>query len=89
MEATRKYPAIHEIELTSEEHYHGLIELTKKDDDIIPLFIKTPSGELEIIGSFSDKVQEIREGFKLVYLGKMFDLDVEDEEESVMITESD
>ncbi|WP_445383609.1 cation:proton antiporter [Robiginitalea sp. IMCC43444] len=89
MEATRKYPAIHEIELTSEEHYHGLIELTKKDDDIIPLFIKTPSGSLEIIGSFSNKVQEIREGFKLVYLGKMFDLDVEDEEESVMITESD
>ena len=89
METTRKYPAIHEIELTSEEHYHGLIELTKKDDDIIPLFIKTPSGSLEIIGSFSDNVQEIREGFKLVYLGKMFDLDVEDEEESVMITESD
>ncbi|WP_445386403.1 cation:proton antiporter [Robiginitalea sp. IMCC44478] len=89
METTRKYPAIHEIELTSEEHYHGLIELTRKDDDIIPLFIKTPSGSLEIIGSFSDNVQEIREGFKLVYLGKMFDLDVEDEEESVVITESD
>ncbi|WP_276389002.1 cation:proton antiporter [Eudoraea chungangensis] len=76
MEATRRYPAIHEIDLEGEEHYQQLIDITNKDDEIIPIFIKSPDGKISIISSFNNNHQNINEGFKLVYLGKMFDLDI-------------
>lgn len=76
MEATRRYPAIHEIELEGEAHYHQLIDITNKDDEIIPIFIKSPDGKISIISSFNNNHQNINDGFKLVYLGKMFDLDI-------------
>jgi NhaP-type Na+/H+ or K+/H+ antiporter len=75
MEATRRYPAIHEIDLKDGKHYGQLIDISNKDNDIIPLFIKAPDGNLRIISSFSGKFNSITEGYKLVYLGKMFDLD--------------
>ena len=62
MEAVRKYPAIHEIALKDKENYDGLIEITKADNDIIPLFLKTPEGELNIIPSFSKDFNDISEG---------------------------
>lgn len=80
MEATRHYPAIHEIELKDRQHYEGLIEITKAEDDIIPLFLKDPEGDLLIIPSYSKDFTDITEGFKLVYLGKVFDPDNEEEE---------
>ncbi|MGB5356048.1 MAG: cation:proton antiporter, partial [Eudoraea sp.] len=76
MEATRRYPAIHEIELKGEEHYQQLIEITNKDEEIVPIFIKSPNGKISIISSFNDNYQNISEGYKLVYLGKMFDADL-------------
>jgi hypothetical protein len=72
-ETVRKFPAIHEIELKDQEHYEGLIEITKADDHIIPIFFKAPGGELFIISSFSKEFKDIKEGSKLVYLGKMFE----------------
>ena len=75
MEAARKYPAIHEIALNSQEHYLDLIKITEADEDIIPIFIKTPEGELKIISSHSDQFKDIKNGYSLVYLGKMFDID--------------
>ncbi|EAR16626.1 MULTISPECIES: cation:proton antiporter [Robiginitalea] len=80
MEATRHYPAIHEIDLKDRQHYEGLIEITKAEDDIIPLFLKDPEGDLIIIPSYSKDFTDITEGFKLVYLGKVFDLDKEEDE---------
>ena len=71
-EAARKNPTIHEIALNDTEHYQGLIEITKADQDIVPLFLKSPSGELKIISAFSDQFKDIQEGYKLSYLGKMF-----------------
>lgn len=65
----QKYPTIHEIELQDNDHYNKLIEMTDKDIDIIPLFIKDNNGELDIISSYN-KDQEIKKGWKLVYLGK-------------------
>ena len=76
MEATRRYPAIHEIELKGEEHYQQLIEITNKDEEIVPIFIKSPNGKISIISSFNDNYQNISDGYKLVYLGKMFDADL-------------
>ncbi len=75
MEAARKYPAIHEIALNSQEHYLDLIKITEADEDIIPIFLKTPEGELKIISSHSDQFKDIKNGYSLVYLGKMFDID--------------
>ncbi len=72
-ETVRKFPSIHEIDLKDQEHYEGLIEITKADDHIIPIFLKAPDGELFIISSFSKDFKDITEGFKLVYLGKMFE----------------
>ena len=75
MEAARKYPAIHEIALNGQEHYQDLIDITETDEDIIPIFLKTPEGELKIISSHSDQFKDIKKGYRLVYLGKMFDID--------------
>ncbi|MDT0606298.1 cation:proton antiporter [Croceitalea rosinachiae] len=77
-DAARKYPSINEIELKDKEHYDGLIEVTKADNDIIPLFLKEDGGDLKIISSFSKEITDIKGGQKLVYLGKVFDFD-EDE----------
>ena len=64
-----------EIELKDKEHYEGLIEITKADKNIVPIFLKTPDGDLKIISSFSKEFEDIHEEYRLVYLGKMFDVD--------------
>ena len=77
-DAVRKYPSVNEIELKDAEHYNALIEITKTDNDIIPIFLKTPDNELKIISAFSKEViKDIKDDCKLVYLGKVFDFDKE------------
>ncbi|CAM4106761.1 cation:proton antiporter [Gillisia limnaea] len=68
-EISRNYPKINEIQLNSKQHYEGLIEISKTDPDIVPLFIKGVKGELRIIPSNNSEIQ-IDEGSQLVYLGK-------------------
>ncbi|WP_273568615.1 cation:proton antiporter [Maribacter halichondriae] len=75
-ETVRKYPAIHETTLKDKEQYEGLIEITKADENIIPLFLKSLDGDLKIISSFSTEFNDITEGYRLVYLGKSFEGDV-------------
>ncbi len=70
LELTFRYPSIHEINLTDKKHYENLIEVTKKDNDIIPLFIKDRKGILHIISSHNLKTETIKTGFQLVYMGK-------------------
>ncbi len=74
VEATRKYPEVHEIELNDQSHYDSLIEITKNNEDIIPIFLKTHDGDLKIMSSYSKEFKEIKEGYRLVYLGKPFDI---------------
>lgn len=74
-EVTRKYPSIQEIDINDESHYKGLIEITNNDKDIIPLFIKKEDGEFYIISSHNTEVDEVGENWKLVYLGKPFDVE--------------
>jgi len=71
-EAARKNPVINEIDLHDTDHYKGLIEITKADKDIIPLFLKSPDGDITIIPAFSKEFTGIQEGSKLAYLGKKF-----------------
>ncbi|NRR91426.1 sodium:proton antiporter [Winogradskyella undariae] len=75
MEVTRKYPAIQEVNIDDSEHYASLIELASKDQFVIPLFLKDDEGELHIISVYDTKAEDIGEGFKLVYLGKPFDVE--------------
>ncbi|MDT0620443.1 cation:proton antiporter [Croceitalea vernalis] len=77
-DAARKYPTINEIELTDKNHYSGLLEITKADNDIIPLFLKDTNGDLKIISAFGKENYDVQEGYKLVYLGKVFDFVAED-----------
>ena len=72
---TRKYPSINEIEIKDKEHYENLITLSGQDDDIIPMFLKDESDELHIIANFDKDYEEFTEGWKLVYLGKPFDVE--------------
>ena len=73
VETVRKYPKVHEIELEDQFHYDSLIEITKNDKDIIPIFLKTHDGDLKIMSSYSKEFKDIKKGYKLVYLGKAFD----------------
>lgn len=84
----RKYPKINEIKLNSREHYDGLIELTKTNPDVIPLFVKDNEGKLSIIPSKSKDV-EIEENYHMVYLGDILDVPVNKESESSVQTPSD
>ena len=72
-EAAREYPNIHEIELDDQSHYDSLIEITKNDENSIPIFLKTLDGDLKIMSSYSKEFKDIKKGYKLVYLGKAFD----------------
>ncbi len=75
METATAYPAIHEIELNNKRAYDRIIQLTGFDKNRIALFIKTPSGKLNPISSMNGKSEAITEGYKLVYLGKILDLE--------------
>lgn len=74
-EVTRHHPSIQEIEIEDKAHYDSLIEITNKDEDMIPLFIKDNEGELHIISSYNKEIEDIGEQYKLVYLGKPFDVE--------------
>jgi NhaP-type Na+/H+ or K+/H+ antiporter len=80
MEASRKYPVIHEIPLKNEAHFQELMNTMLSEEDIAPLFIKSPDGELHIIPAFNRSGQTIEKGYKLVYLGKIVDPDMEGDE---------
>jgi NhaP-type Na+/H+ or K+/H+ antiporter len=80
MEASRKYPAIHEIPLKNEAHLKDLMNTMLSEEDIAPLFIKSPDGELHIIPAFSRSGETAGKGYKLVYLGKKVGPDLEGDE---------
>lgn len=72
METIRSYPAIHEIDIKDKAHYDRLIDITLKEKDIIPVFTKSPNGSIEIIPANSKDFAPSEDGYKLVYLGKLF-----------------
>jgi len=79
---TRKFPNIQEIELRDKAHYDSLIEISNNDKDIIPLFIKNRESEIQIISSHNKDIENIKEKWRLVYLGKSFDVEEVASEES-------
>jgi NhaP-type Na+/H+ or K+/H+ antiporter len=75
-EVTRKYPSIQEIDINDAAHYKSLIEQTNNEKYTIPLFIKKEDGELDIISLKDTELEEVGKNWKLVYLGKPFDVEV-------------
>jgi hypothetical protein len=65
-----KYPVINETTVNSKKHYEEIIDKTINDKDMIPLFLKDNEDKLSIISSFSKEIENIENGYKLVYLGK-------------------
>jgi len=74
MDAVRKYPAINEIVITDKKHYDSLIDVSLKDNDIIPVFIKEPNGNIQILPAENKAFSPKEEGYQLVYLGKKVSL---------------
>ncbi len=68
----RRYPEIHEFKINSQEHYSGIIEITKADPDVVPIFIKKQNNSIQIVPADSQDV-EVDEGFVLVYIGRELD----------------
>lgn len=81
MDAARKNASIHEIDLRSASHFRKVYRQAKNKEDIVPLFLKSPDGQLHIIPAFAQSTAEIKEGYKLVYMGQVLD---EDDDESVV-----
>ena len=75
MEVVRKYPAIQEIDLKDKQHYDDLIDLTKEDNEIIPVFTKAPTGVIDIIPANRKDFSPNGKGYKLVYMGKTINTD--------------
>lgn len=75
MDTVRKYPAIREIDLKDKTHYEKLMDIAWKKRDVVPLFIKSPDGSLEIIPADGTEFDPKGKGFKLAYLGKAFAVD--------------
>ena len=70
---SKKYPSVQEVLIENKEHYQGIVELTKSDKDIIPIFLKDTNDELIIISSDNNQI-EVGEDWKLIYLGKPIDV---------------
>jgi len=73
MEVARHHGEIHEIKLKSKEHFKGLIEITKTNSDIVPLFIRN-NKKIDLVPSMSldleiNMVED--EEVYLVYMGKV------------------
>ncbi|MBW2937292.1 cation:proton antiporter [Aureisphaera sp. CAU 1614] len=72
-EVARVYPSIQEVPLQSKEQFLKLLSIIEKENNTVALFLKLPSGFLEIINT--PKEMEVNEDSQLVYLGKPLDIE--------------
>ena len=75
-ETSEKYPSIHEIDIKDKSHYDDLIKRANEDADIVPIFTKSPDGNIDIMPLNYKEFSPNGEGYKLVYLGKVFESDI-------------
>lgn len=74
-EVANRYPGISEIPLSSKTQLLSVIEITSKEEYIVPLFVKLTTGELQIISSYNQVIENFQEGSLLVYLGRPMDVE--------------
>ena len=79
-EVARKYPAIQEVPINSEEEYQTVTKILTNDVDMIPLFVKGKDGAVDIIGSFTQQLElKSFEACTVAYLGKPMPVETEEE----------
>ena len=74
-EVANRYPGISEVALVDEDHLKSIIDITDKDKFIVPLFVRLPNGEIQIISSKKDIINNFVEGSALAYLGRPIDVE--------------
>ena len=62
------------------KHFDKVYTTIQSDHEIVPLFLKSPDGELHIIPAFFREGRELTEGHRLVYLGNLLETDTERDE---------
>lgn len=83
-EVARDYPNVHEVEVRSAEHLKKLLSQMNFDKFSIPIFVKDLTGDLKLIPVQPANLG-IKEGFKLVYLGRRLESMEEKKEEEVEV----
>lgn len=79
-EVARDYPFIHEVEIPDLGFLKALLAKLHWEEHAIPIFIKDPNGQLQILTSKPEEMP-ISNGTALVYMGKQLELDSEALEE--------
>jgi len=74
-EVANRYPGISEIALVDKKHLKSILNITNKDDYIVPLFVRMPSGEIQIISSTETVLSNYADGSALAYLGRPIDVE--------------
>lgn len=72
-EVARDYPFIHEIEIPNADFLKNLLAKLHWEEHAIPVFIKDPGGQLQILTSKPEEMA-IVDGTALVYMGKKLEL---------------
>ena len=68
-EAVRKKSKINEVEILSNEDYINKIGVLNAEINSVPIFVKNNSGKIDIISSYSEKMN-VEKGDMLMYLGE-------------------
>ncbi|MCF6308360.1 MAG: cation:proton antiporter [Flavobacteriaceae bacterium] len=63
-------PKIHEEKINNQQHYQELIAEISNNESIIPLFIKSRRGEINILPASNNEIEKIDNEDYLVYVGK-------------------
>ena len=74
-EVANRYPGISEMPLIDKNHFKSILDITDKDLFIVPLFVRVPNGEIQIISSKKTILSNFVEGSALVYLGRPIDVE--------------
>ena len=71
-EVARKYPTVQEVPFEDKAGFLTLLNQAHNDIDMIPLFVKTKSGSIDIIKTFTEQLEDEAsyEGYYFSYLGK-------------------
>jgi len=80
-EAARDYPAVHEMPVRDREHLQDMVEKLNRLARSIPVFIREPSGNLQILPAKLDDLNMEEDGdYALVYMGKEIEEEPVEEE---------
>ena len=73
-----EYPNILETPIKDKQHYNSMIDQTNATKESIPLFLKDAKGDLKIISSENKNMNNVEEGFTLVYIGKSLEESIQE-----------